>query len=106
MLANKFSDSAVLKMIEGLVKDGFSQSKFLPENWRVRWLSKGYNMKSDVSWIRLSRYLSDGKPSFLNPAFESLKSVKKVLDITKKQNLTILIITLTIINIFIRCWST
>ena len=105
MLANKFSDSAVMKMIEGLVKDGFSQSKFLPENWRVRWLSKGYNMKSDVSWIRLSRYLSDGKPSFLNPAFESLKSVKKVLD-NKKKNLIILIIKLTIIIIFIRCWST
>ena len=105
MLANKFSDSAVSKMIEGLVKDGFSQSKFLPENWGVRWLSKGYNMKSDVSWIRLSRYLSDGKPSFLNPAFESLKSVKKVLD-NKKKNLIILIIKLTIIIIFIRCWST
>ena len=69
--------------------------------------AKADSVKSDVSWIRLSRYLSDGKPSFLNPAFESLKSVKKVLDITKKQNLTILIITLTIIIIiFIRCWST
>ena len=36
MLANKFSNSAVMKMIEGLVKDGFASSKFLPEGWRVR----------------------------------------------------------------------
>ena len=47
--------------------------------------------------FRLSRYLSDGKPSFLNPAFESLKAVKKVLDNKKKQNLIILIITVIII---------
>ena len=46
--------------------------------------AKADSVKSDVSWIRLSRYLSDGKPSFLNPAFESLKSVKKVLDNKKK----------------------
>ena len=60
-----------------------------------------------MSHICLTRYLSDGKPSFLNPAFESLKSVKKVLDKKKKQNLIILTITvIIIIIIIIRCWIT
>ena len=69
--------------------------------------AKADSVKSDAPCIRLTRYLSDGKPSFLNPAFESLKSVKKVLDKKKKQNLIILTITvIIIIIIIIRCWST
>ena len=67
--------------------------------------AKADSVKSDAPCIRLTRYLSDGKPSFLNPAFESLKSVKKVLDIAKKQNL-IITLTIIIIIIIIRCWST
>ena len=40
MMANKFSELAVMRMIEGLVKDGYTPSKFLPEGWRVRYVSK------------------------------------------------------------------
>ena len=43
MMANKFSDLAVMRMIEGLVKDGYTPSKFLPEGWRVRYVLKFSN---------------------------------------------------------------
>ena len=43
MMANKFSDLSVLRMIEGLAKDGYASNKFLPEGWRVRYMSKCFN---------------------------------------------------------------
>ena len=40
MMANKFSDMSLLRMIEGLAKDGYTSNKFLPEGWRVRYITK------------------------------------------------------------------
>ena len=40
MMANKFSDKSVLRMVDGLAKDGYASSNFLPEGWRVRYMSK------------------------------------------------------------------
>ena len=40
MMANKFSDMSLLRMIEGLAKDGYASNKFLPEGWRVRYITK------------------------------------------------------------------
>ena len=40
MMANKFSNMSLLRMIEGLAKDGYASNKFLPEGWRVRYITK------------------------------------------------------------------
>ena len=40
MVANKFGDKSVQRMIDGLAKDGYASSNFLPEGWRVRYMSK------------------------------------------------------------------
>ena len=40
MMANKFSDMSLLRMIEGLAKDGYTSNKFLPDSWRVRYITK------------------------------------------------------------------
>ena len=40
MMANKFSDKSVLRMIDGLAKDGYASSNFLPDGWRVRYMAK------------------------------------------------------------------
>ena len=44
MMANKFSDLSVLRMIEGLAKDGYTCNNFLPEGWRVRYMSKCFTV--------------------------------------------------------------
>ena len=46
MMANKFSDMSVLRMIDGLSKDGYASSQFLPEGWRVRYMSKSLNSQT------------------------------------------------------------
>ena len=47
-MANKFSDVCVLRMIDGLAKDGYDPSEFLPEGWRVRYISKSLNNDEEL----------------------------------------------------------
>ena len=43
----------------------------------------------ELNFTAKFRFMSDGKPAFLNPAFESLKSIKKVVIYMKEHSYSI-----------------
>ena len=61
MVAQKYSKKTISKMRSGLFKDGFEDSKFLPDGWMVR------EKTATVKYL------------FLSPNYETLNSVKKLV---------------------------